>query len=344
MKSFRDRNPYVVGIVSILLLGAATGLAFAVGLLNVFEKAYEMEGQFIDGSGLKAGDDVRVAGIKVGRVTEIGVDDTTGRVIVTWVVNEGTEINNDAGADIALATLLGAKYVRITNPMSGQTAFEELPREQRVIPVERTTVPFDLFELTRVATDGINELDTAKVNEFITQLADITDDKAATVADLIDGITRVGRAINTRDAELAELLDEADRLAGTLADKDDDIVRLLDASDGILDLVVKRRNELAIVLGESAESVQELSRIISDNRATLDSILDDLSPTLDVVAANQADIDTALAWLGPGFLQQSKGGSHGPWQDIFVRSLGPDAVEILQDVYTDILGIEEGGG
>ncbi len=340
MKSFRDRNPYMVGIVSVLLIGAATGFAFMVGLLNLLENAYPMEGVFSDASGLRTGDDVKLAGVKVGRVTDIEVDRPSGNVRVSWVINDGIEVGNEAGAEIALASLLGAKHIRINDPVAGDMMMDELPGEQRVVPLERTKVPFDLFELTRVATEGIQELETDKLNDFLVDLADITDGKAATLDDLLTGIREVGSAINDRDQEFDALLDQADRLSATLADKDDEIISLLDTSQQILDLIVERRNDLAIVLGESADAVQELNRVISDNKAQIDGILDSLSPTLDVVSAQQDDIDRALAWLGPGLLQQSKGGAQGPWQDIFVRSVGPDVLGILNDVYTDILGLE----
>lgn len=340
MKSFRDRNPYLVGIVSVLLIGAATGFAFMVGLLNLLEKAYPMEGVFSDASGLRNGDDVKLAGVKVGRVTDIEVDRPSGNVRVSWVIDEGIEIGDEAGAEIALASLLGAKHIRINDPTAGDTLMEDLPKEQRVVPLERTKVPFDLFELTRIATEGIEELETEKLNDFLVDLADITDGKAATVDDLLTGIREVGAAINDRDQEFDALLDQADRLSATLADKDDEIISLLDTSRQILDLIVERRNDLAIVLGESADAVQELDRVISDNKAQVDGVLDSLHPTLDVVSAQQDDIDRALAWLGPGLLQQSKGGAQGPWQDIFVRAVGPDVLGILNDVYTDILGLE----
>ena len=71
VKSFRDRNPYAVGIVSMLVIGVVTGLAFMVGLLHLLEDTYTMEGTFTDGAGLRSGDDVKVAGVKVGRVTGI---------------------------------------------------------------------------------------------------------------------------------------------------------------------------------------------------------------------------------------------------------------------------------
>lgn len=224
--------------------------------------------------------------------------------------------------------------------MEGDTAMSDLPEEQRVIPVERTTVPFDLFELTREATEGVQELDTDALNTLLVDLADITEGKAATIEDLAEGITRVGRAVNQREAELDALLDQADRLSETLADKDDEILTLLDSSRAILELIVARRNDLALALGESADTVQELDRLISTNKQRLDSALDSLAPTLDVVAAEQDDIDRALAWLGPAILQQSRGGDHGPWQDLFVRGLGPDAVAGLRDVYSILLGVE----
>lgn len=341
MKSFRDRNPYVVGIVTVLLLGAATGFAFMVGLTGYFDETYEIEGVFADASGLKTGDNVRLAGVKVGSVTSLEVDRASGNVRVTWEVNDGVEIGNEAGAEIALQSLLGAKHIRINDPTAGEMVMEDLPEEQRIVPLERTQVPFDVFELTRVATEGIQELETEDLNALIGDLADITDGKAATVEDLVTGIEEVGAAINDRDEEFDALLDQADRLSTTLADKDDEIIALLDTSQQILDLIVERRNDLAIVLGESADAVTELDRVVSENKAELDSILDSLAPTLDVVSANQQNVDRALAWLGPGLLQQSRGGAQGPWQDIFVRAVAPvDALDLLNEVYEVLLGVE----
>lgn len=338
MRSFRDLNPYLVGTVSVLLLGAATGFAFLVGTMNLLEDAYPMEGVFADASGLRAGDDVRLAGVKVGRVTDLEIDRSTGSVRVEWVVNDGVDIGQDAGAEIALSSLLGAKEVRITDPVAGDVMMAELPEELRVIELARTEVPFEVFEVTRLGTESIQELDTESLNELLVDLADITEGKAGTVEDLVEGINRVGAAVNERDQQFEALLDQAERMSATLADKDDEILALLDSSDQILDLIVERRNDLALALGETADTVQELDRLISRNEDRLDSALDSLAPTLDVVAAHQDDLDRGLAWLGPALLQQARGGAQGPWQDIFVRSAGPDVLQAYEDVYETLLG------
>jgi phospholipid/cholesterol/gamma-HCH transport system substrate-binding protein len=341
VKSFRDRNPYAVGLVSVLVIGLITGLAFSVGLLHLLERAYTMSGEFSDAAGLRSGDEVKVAGVKVGRVTGIEADRSNGLVIVKWVVNNGVEIREDAGAEIALETLLGAKYIRITDPREGERLMEDLDKEERRIPCEpmpsgacqRTKTPYDVFELTRRATRNIEALDTQALNTFINDLADLTEGKQQQVHDLIEGLARVSTAINERDAHVRTLLERAETLSGTLAEKDQTLVDLIDASRGILDLLNGKRDLLASAIGDGSAAVAELARVIVDNEAQLDQILTVLHPTLDIVAAHQDDVDRSLAWLGPGLYGQALAGSHGPWLDIFVNALGPDIVAILCDVF-----------
>jgi len=218
MRSFRDRNPYAVGIISTLVIGAITGMAFLVGLLHLLEDSYEMEGSFTDAAGLKSGDDVKLAGVKVGRVTSIEADRAEGLVRVNWVVNTGVDIREGAGADIALETLLGSKFVRITDATAGADLMADLPTSERSIPVERTTTPVDIFDLTRDATIRIEATDNERLNQLVIQLADITEGKRGTVTDLISSVDQLATAINEREVQLDDLLASADELAANLPD------------------------------------------------------------------------------------------------------------------------------
>ncbi len=335
MKSFRDRNPYAVGLVSVAFIALFTGFAFAVGLFHLLEDTYAMEGVFTDAAGLRSGDEVKIAGVKVGRVTGVKADHENGNVRVTWVVNHGVEVGREATAEIALETLLGAKYVRLAGPVE-DPLMEDLTRDERVIPVSRTQTPFDVFELTRIATNNIEQLHTEQLNAFINDLADVTEGKRDSVTALIEGLDRVSAAIVERDDELRDLLEQAEALSGTLAEKDQTLVQLVDASEQILTLIANRRDELAAALGEGADAVVQLGRLIGEHRTELDRILDNLHPTLDVVAAHQDDLDVGLAWAGPAFYQQALAGSHGPWLDIFVYSLGVDPQSLLCGLFNQL--------
>ena len=118
MKSFRERNPYAIGILSVLGLGFFVGVAFMVGILHLLEHTYSVKAVFSDAAGIRPGQsDVRVAGIKAGRVTGIKADRHQGKVIISFVVNKGVHLGPDTHADVALQTLLGTKYIRLSGPV-----------------------------------------------------------------------------------------------------------------------------------------------------------------------------------------------------------------------------------
>jgi phospholipid/cholesterol/gamma-HCH transport system substrate-binding protein len=328
MKGFRDRNPYAVGLVSVLVIGSVVGLAFMVGILKLFEKSYTLRGEFSDAGGLTAGDSVRVAGIKAGRVTKISADRRRGLVVVEFHVNKGVNLGPQTRAEIALETLLGRKFIRLTGPVVRPYLADGAP-SARTIPHERTKTPFDLFDLVKVGTRSVEATETEKLNKFITDLSVITAGKQQQVHDLLDGLAKVSVAVNERDTQLRQLLDRIDSLSNTLAEKDQTIVALLDQSQGVLNLVEQRKGDIATALRNSDRLFSGLGGILTTNKSSIDAILQTLHPTLDVLDKRQADLDRALSWLGSGAFGLSKAASHGPWADIYVRAVGPDVVGVL---------------
>ena len=328
MKAFRERNPYFIGIVSVLAIGAMVGIAFMVGILHLLEHTYSMKAVFSDASGVRSGADVRVAGIKAGRVTGIKADRQQGKVVISFVVRKGIHLGPDTHADVALETLLGTKFVRLSGPVV-KPYMETEPSDQRVIPNDRTSTPYDIFKLAKVSTKSIEATDTAKLNQFITDLANITADKHDQLTQLLEGVNKVSGAVNDRDAQLRQLLDRFDKLSSILSDKDQTLVNLIDQSQGILDLVQRRRNDIAQGLNDTAQLTGSLSGILSSDKSLLNGILQTLHPTLDIISKQQQHVDAALSWLGPGALSLSKATVHGPWADIYVRAVGADIAGVL---------------
>src|SRR3712207_4090541 len=121
---------------------------------------------------------------------------------------------------------------------------DDLPKDERLIPIERTKSPFDIFELTRIGTRSIQATDNQALNTFINDLADITEGKHDSIERLVTGLDQVATALNEREAQLRSLLDEADELSATLAEKDQTLVALIDQSRAILQLLAERRQEL----------------------------------------------------------------------------------------------------
>lgn len=330
MKSFRDRNPYAIGIASVLVIGTLVGFAFMVGVLHLLEDTYKVEAVFRDAAGIRGGDEVRVAGVKAGRVTKIKPDRTRGAVIVEMVVNKGVNLGTSTRAEIALETLLGSKFLRLSGPVS-RPYLEDIDEDRRVIPVERTTTPVDVFELATTGTRRIQETDTEKLNTFINQLAEVTSGDPEDVKTLLRSVADVSEEITARDEQLRQLFDEFDDLSALLAEKDQTLVGLIDQSQAVLDVIERREQELRLGLRGGDRLASELSHLIGFNKVRLDSILSTLHPTLDVVERNLDAVNKGLAVVGPAALGLARATAHGPWQDIYVRAIGPDFVSVIRD-------------
>lgn len=99
---------------AIVLIAALGFLGWAYARSDVSTTGgYELVARFDRVDGLDAGADVRISGIKVGKVTALTLDPTTFRAEVRFSVASGIEVPTDSSASVASASLLGGKYLSI---------------------------------------------------------------------------------------------------------------------------------------------------------------------------------------------------------------------------------------
>ena len=100
-------------ILGAVVLVVAVGFgAWAYGRSNLGDSSgYELRAQFDRADGLDVGADVRISGIKIGRVLAQSLDQETYRAEVTFSVRNGIELPADSSAAIMSASLLGGKFL-----------------------------------------------------------------------------------------------------------------------------------------------------------------------------------------------------------------------------------------
>ncbi len=100
---------------AIVLVVAIGFLAFAISHSGrTSGSGYSLEAKFDHIDGLNVGGDVRIAGVKVGTVTDTRIDTKTFNAIVTLTVRDGIELPKDSGASITSESLLGGKYISLS--------------------------------------------------------------------------------------------------------------------------------------------------------------------------------------------------------------------------------------
>ncbi|WP_297262145.1 outer membrane lipid asymmetry maintenance protein MlaD [uncultured Desulfovibrio sp.] len=113
MNGFRQT---AVGIFVLLGLVCVAYLTIKLGRMELFEtKGFELNARFNSVSGLRVGADVEMAGVPVGRVAAITLDDDPVRrqALVRLVLDRDLKLSTDTIASIKTSGLIGDKYVNL---------------------------------------------------------------------------------------------------------------------------------------------------------------------------------------------------------------------------------------
>ncbi|MEU4820896.1 MlaD family protein [Actinomadura citrea] len=322
LKSLRDVNHKIVAIVTLAALGAGCVFAFALGQLHLLDRGYTMSGEFSDTAGLKKGQDVRVAGVKSGRITAVEPDFAHGRVIVSWHVNAGIDLGPKTRAEIQTTTLLGGRYLRLSGPVS-KPYLADVPESRRRIPLSRTSVPFTVPEALESAQNIVGKLDQRSVDKLLTEINKIRSPGAVKLRRILVNIQELSRTLNDSYPEIQRLIENSKTITGTLAGKDQELRQIIDASQVLLQSLVRRRNELAAAIGQGSETVRTLSNVISRNQKELDTLLDNLHLLTTRLAPNMDALNTDFSLLGPTFQQVANLKGNGQYIEGLLTGLGP---------------------
>jgi phospholipid/cholesterol/gamma-HCH transport system substrate-binding protein len=108
------RNLVETILGAIVLVVAAAFLVFAVRVGDVGSvSGYRLTANFLRAGGLQTGNDVRIAGVKVGSVLDRRLDPETFEAIIGFTVNDDVQLPDDTAAVVTSDNLLGGKYLRL---------------------------------------------------------------------------------------------------------------------------------------------------------------------------------------------------------------------------------------
>ncbi|MFF8828385.1 MCE family protein [Streptomyces sp. NPDC015131] len=309
----RERDPAVVGVVGLILLALVALAAFRADALTGSTTTYTAD--FSEAAGLDTGDEVRIAGVKVGEVTGIGLDGP--KVKVTFEVGDTTWIGDSSTAAIAIKTLLGEKYLAVdplgTRPQDPGTR----------IPATRTTSPYDVTQALTGLGERLDALDTRALAESFRTISATFADSPPHVRSAATGLSALSRSVSSRDAQLAELLKGSKRLTKTLEGKNSSIATLLEDGGLLLGELQARRDAIHQLLTGARNLGTQLTGLVQDNRRQLGPTLAALARVTGVLVRNRDSLDRTLALAGPYYRLVGNTLGNGRWFDTYVCGLVP---------------------
>lgn len=305
-----DRQLIRIAIIGLAAMTILFGLAINFQRLPFLGAGTGYQAEFTDASGLVPGEEVRVAGIKVGTVTGIRLGHQ--RVIVSFTV-KGVDLGQNTTAGIEVKTLLGQHFLSVTPAGSGK-----LPGGA-VIPLGRTATPINIVPaFQRLATDSAG-IDTQQAAAAFDSLSATLRSTAPEMTQTLRGLSRISRAVTTRDSEIRALFQRTSQVSGVVAARDQDIAKLLTDTNTVLAELDRRRQTISAIINGTGALARQLSGLVADNRAQLRPALDKLNRVLAVLRKNRANIDQIIrVGLVYGREFTDVGGS-GRWFDSSIK-------------------------
>lgn len=276
-----------------LLKGIAGGLALVVVAALVVllwpgggERTVRAE--FVRAVGLYKGSDVRILGVKVGKVTDVSPHGD--RVEVEMTYDDEYKVPADAKAVVVAPSVVSDRYVQLTPVYQGGPALADRAR----IGLERTAVP---VELDRIFS-SLNDLNVALGPEGANKDGALSR-LLAVGADNLDGEGRnINRTVRDFSTAISTLSDGRDDLFGTVANlqvfttalaRSDDQVRAFNTDlASVADQLAAEREELALSLKNLAVALSEVASFVKDNRATLSKDIEGLADITGTLAKQKA--------------------------------------------------------
>ncbi|MGX7730469.1 MCE family protein [Rhodococcus sp. 2H158] len=308
------RSPAVSGALGILVVLLATLSAFFLDSLPIIGAGATYRAEFTEAAGLKPTNEVRIAGVKVGQVTDIELDGD--RVLVSFKVKDAW-LGNDTSASIQIKTILGQKYLALE-----PRGTEVLDPDDR-IPLSRTVAPYDVIEAFSSAATTLGEIDSEQLATSFDTLSEAFSQTPDDIRASLDGVTRLSQTVASRDQELKRLLEATGRTSQILADRNAEFNRLI--SDGALLIAELNNRQQAIsqLLTGTQRLSAELTGLVRDNEATIGPALDQLRGVVQILQDRNDDLDRAMKLYEPFVRLYSNVVGNGRWFDQVVVNLIP---------------------
>lgn len=318
MKPFRERNPVVVGAVSLTVLAALMLGAFQLDALAALTAQGSYRAAFRDASGLTPGNEVRVAGVRVGKVTDVDLAQGAAGPYVRVrfrLEDRGVRLGRTTGATIRIKTVLGQKYLALAPDGPGRLA------DGAEIPLERTAAPFDVIQAVTGLADTLDAIDTTQLATAFTTLAQAFADTPASVQLSLDGLSRLSQTVSERDAQLRELLARAHNVTGVLAARDEEFRKLVTDGNALLAEVSRRKDAIHDLLVGTTALATQLSGLIADNREQLEPALQQLRGVVATLQRNRDNLEQTIQKMGPFVDAFANVVGNGRWFDSYVAGL-----------------------
>src|SRR5215471_5818618 len=192
---------------------SSSGVSATVGYQAVFSNV----------TGLVVGDDVDIAGVRVGQVTSISVHDRN-LALVGFSVQQGRPLPASVTATIRYLNLVGQRYIELgqgTGPVN-----QTLP-QGGTIPLPHTTAALDLTELFNGFRPLFQALSPGNVNQLSSEIIQVFQGESPNVTALVASVGSLTTTLSARDQVIGRVIENLNSVLHTIGSRSGELANFV---------------------------------------------------------------------------------------------------------------------
>ncbi|HEX4685524.1 MAG TPA: MCE family protein [Nocardioides sp.] len=304
-------------LVKLLIFMVVTALATSVLAMIIgnitFGSSRTYRAEFVDATGLVKGDDVRIAGVKVGSVKDISIVDRT-RALVTFDVQSSTDLTRSTRADIRYRNLVGQRYIALTNEIGSTGVLDA----GSTIPVSHTSPALDLTVLFNGFKPLFQALSPSDVNELSYEIIQVFQGQGGTLNGMLAHTASITQTLANRDQVIGRLITNLNSVLDHVGRRNHQLNELITTYQQLVGGLKKDRGAILGSLDQiSALSVQTAD-LVSGIRAPFVSDIHHLRGFAANLDRGRPEIDRALQVLPIKLTKVGRTAIYGSWFNFYL--------------------------
>ncbi|ORX05067.1 MCE family protein [Mycolicibacillus trivialis] len=299
-------------------------------------KTYNAE--FTNVSNLKEGNFVRIAGVEVGKVKSIVVnEDATVRVEfeaeASAVLTEGTR------AEIRYDDLIGGRYLALEEGAGDLRALA--PGD--TIPVSRTKPALDLDSVMGGFRPLLRGFNPDQINALSGQLVTALQGQGPAIALVLEQAGTVTDTLADRDLLIGQLIDNLDAVLGTVGGQTDQLDKAVVSLSELVQGLAERKNDISNAVAYTNAAAGSIADLLTQAREPVRKVVYETDRTAAQVLADEEYLDNLLEVLPDKYRALNRQAIYGDYYsfyfcDVIIKLNGKGG----QPVYTKVAGQSTG--
>jgi len=312
--------PLIKLVIFLLVTTSATYVLAATIANSSFGSTNTYKADFTDAAGLNVGDDVRVAGVRVGTVSDIKLEyekETSKRIAqVTFTVDKSRPLPKSVDITLRYRNLVGQRYIDIAQG-TGDTG--TLPPGSIVLS-SQTHPAVDLTVLFQGFRPLFQGLDADQINSLATELIQTLQGEGGSVELLLSNLADLSNSVADRDQVIGSVVTNLNNVLTTLGDRDTQLSNLIVQLQGFISGLAEDRDTIGSAIDGINNLATSTAGLLTNIRAPLAQDIKDVTGLVGVLNANSGTIKYVLGQLPGTVGALIRTASYGSWFNFYLCS------------------------